>query len=375
MKLLLVNYEFPPLGAGAATATYHVGKELVLMGHDVVVLTSSHRTLPRFEDVEGMKVHRIPALRKITSQSNMVEMMSFVVSAFFMMPSILRSCRIEKTMVFFSFPCGPLGLWAKILSGVPYLVLLRGGDVPGTEPGLDKIHALLTPIRRLVYGQSRRVVANSPGLKALAEKADPVDVSMVPNGVDTDFYSPSEKNLSNKPFQFLFTGRFSEQKNLFFLFDALAKFKTQSKSDFLLHMAGDGPLKGKLMNHAMELGMNHGIVWHGWCGKTQLRELYRQSDCLINPSLYEGMPNVVLEAMACGLPVIASRVPGNDTLVKDGETGLLFELPDGDGLVRALGRVMGDDPGCRRMGKSARKFVVERHSWTRAARSFFDLFG
>lgn len=375
MKLLLVNYEFPPLGAGAATATYHVGKELVLMGHDVTVLTSSHRTLPRFEDVEGMKVHRIPGLRKKTSQSNMVEMLSFVVSALFRMPSILRSCRIEKVMVFFSFPCGPLGLWGKILSGVPYLVLLRGGDVPGTEPGLHKIHALLTPVRRLVYGQSRRVIANSPGLKALAEKADPVDVAMVPNGVDTDFYSPSEKTSLNKPFQFLFTGRFSEQKNLFFLLDALAKFKTRSKSDFLLHMAGDGPLKSKLVDYAVELGMNHGIVWHGWCGKNKLRDLYRQSDCLVNPSLYEGMPNVVLEAMACGLPVIASRVPGNDTLVKDGKTGFLFDLSDGEGLARALEQVLRDDRRCRSMGESARKSVLERHSWTRAARSFLDLFG
>ena len=373
MKLLLVNYEFPPLGAGAATATYHVGKELVSMGHDVTVLTSSHRTLPRFEDVQGMKVHRIPALRKKTSQSNMVEMLSFVVSAFFMMPSVLRSCKIEKAMVFFSFPCGPLGIWAKILTGVPYLVLLRGGDVPGTEPGLHKIHALLTPVRRLVYGQSRRVVANSPGLKVLAETADPVDVAMVPNGVDTDFYSPSEKKSVNKPFQFLFTGRFSEQKNLFFLLDSLATFKTRSESDFLLHMAGDGPLKEKLMGHAVELGINHGIVWHGWCGKNRLRDLYRQSDCLVNPSLYEGMPNVVLEAMACGLPVIASRVAGNDTLVKDGETGFLFDLSDGDGLGAILDRVIRDEQGCRSMGKLARNFVAEHHSWVRASQSLLGL--
>ena len=93
-----------------------------------------------------------------------------------------------------------------------------------------------------------------------------------------------------------------------------------------------------------KLGIEDCLVWHGWVEKGRLREIYRSADCLVNPSLYEGMPNVVLEAMACGLPVIASRVPGNDAVVRHGETGWLFDLDKPECLSGSAPLVI-EDPG------------------------------
>jgi glycosyltransferase involved in cell wall biosynthesis len=105
-----------------------------------------------------------------------------------------------------------------------------------------------------------------------------------------------------------------------------------------------------------------------------LREIYRSADCLVNPSLCEGMPNVVLEAMACGLPVIASRVPGNDAVVRHEETGWLFDLDRPDAFLTALRLVMEDPGKGRSMGKRGRAWVLNDFSWRSTARAYADLF-
>ena len=182
------------------------------------------------------------------------------------------------------------------------------------------------------------MVANSHGLKEMSERADPFPVRVIPNGVDTDFFCPGEnlEKAKHRPFVFLFVGRFQMQKNLFYLIDQVAFLRRSGVGPFVLHLVGDGPQREELQNHAKHLGIEECLVWHGWLEKGCLREIYRSSDCFVNPSLYEGMPNVVLEAVACGLPVIASRVAGNDAVVRDGETGRLFDLGDPEAFRSAL---------------------------------------
>jgi glycosyltransferase involved in cell wall biosynthesis len=116
------------------------------------------------------------------------------------------------------------------------------------------------------------------------------------------------------------------------------------------------------------------MVWHGWVDKDRLRKIYRSADCFVNPSLYEGMPNVVLEAMACGLPVIASRVHGNDAVVRHGETGWLFDLGEPDAFVRVLREMMADPEKARGMGEKGRSWVMKDFSWRRVAQAYADLF-
>ena len=192
MNILLINYEYPPIGGGAATATAAIAGHLTSMGHAVTVLTSRFRDL-KGEAREGdVRVVRCPAIRKKPDRSGILEMFSFLVSAGLMLFSVIRRHRIEASIVFFSFPCGPLGLWGLKRGNVPYVISLRGGDVPGNEAALDPLHRLLTPLRRLIFRRSVAVVANSPGLKEMSERADPCQVQVIPNGVDTDFFSPSD---------------------------------------------------------------------------------------------------------------------------------------------------------------------------------------
>jgi len=121
-------------------------------------------------------------------------------------------------------------------------------------------------------------------------------------------------------------------------------------------------------------GIEDDLVWHGWVSKDRLREIYRSADCLVNPSLYEGMPNVVLEAVSCGLPVIASRVAGNDTVVRDGETGRLFKLDDPEAFQAALREMIADPERAKKMGQKGLAWVREEFSWRRVAQAYADLF-
>lgn len=374
MNLLLINYEFPPLGAGASTATWHMGKELSSMGHNTVILTSAFKGEKGCSFEEGMTVFRCPAIRKKESESNILEMFSYVFSAFFFLPWIIFKHKIEGIIVFFSFPCGPLGLCANLLFNIPYVISLRGGDVPGTDRSLDRIHKILKPIRRLIYGKSLAIIANSNGLREFAKKADPFEVSTIFNGIDTEYFQPADHQFKKNLFSFIFVGRLSTQKNIHFLLEQIEKLRKKTEIPFNLKLVGDGPLKDELRSYAKTLGISDIIKWHGWLDKNNILKQLQNSDCLINPSFCEGMPNAVLEAMACGVPVIASNVAGNNSLVIDGKNGFLFDLNDKNELLSKLTEAVNEPDKQKQMGKNARRFVVSKYSWISTADNYSRLF-
>lgn len=372
MNILLINYEYPPIGAGAATATKAMAKEFALLNHKPVVVTSSYQNYKGFIEEEGIRVYRIPAGRKFKERSGIVQMFLYILSSLFYLPGIIKKEKIDRAIIYFSFPCGPLGLYLKLFFKIPYIVSLRGGDVPGTEKSLDLIHKILQPIRRTVFKKSIAVIANSNGLKELSEKADPFPVQVVPNGVDTDYYTP-KKNQHNKEFQFLFVGRFQPQKNLFYLLDTFYSLKQKSNIPFQVILIGDGFQRAELEEKVKSYNLESIISFKGWQDKEKLREFYRTSDCIINPSLYEGMPNVLLEAMACGLPVIASNVAGNDMLVEMGVNGFLFNLENPEKLIEHLLYFQENPKKAEEFGKISRKIAEEKFSWKSTVTSYLEI--
>src|SRR5437879_2000409 len=168
MRIVLVSNEYPPVGDGAATAGGAIAKALTQLGHRVVVLTGRFKGLPpRYED-QGIIIHRVPSLRSRMDRSHVLEMASFLAAGLTFVPTIVRSHRVEGAIVFFSMPCGPIGLLGRWICGVPYIVSLRGGDVPGAEPSLNFLHRLISPIRRAGLKSGIANVANSAGLRTMA---------------------------------------------------------------------------------------------------------------------------------------------------------------------------------------------------------------
>ena len=379
MNLLLINYEYPPVGGGAATATFHLARELRRLSHDVTVLTSRYSDAPGYElDGDGIHLHRVAALRQHRDRGGMLQMSAFTLAAAMRLPAVLRQHQVEGLIVYFSIPCGPLGLLARWWAGTPYVISLRGGDVPGLVPGgVEVLHRLLAPLRRLVLRGSVSNVANSPGLRTLSGRTDAAPVIVIPNGVDTEYFCPADHPPAGRRelFRVLFVGRLQEQKNLVYLLREFAAARKHggAASSLRLEIAGDGPQRAMLQAQAEELGVANAVGWHGWLGRASLRELLQGCDGFVNPSRFEGMPNAVLEAMACGLPVVASRVVGNDAVVRDGETGFLFELDEAGALSRLLRRIALDPTLARRLGAEGRAWTKRDFSWSQVASAYADL--
>jgi glycosyltransferase involved in cell wall biosynthesis len=375
MRLLLVNYEYPPVGGGAATATQAIAQKLVALGHQVTVFTGSFREVaPQYEEM-GVTVRRIPCFRRRADRCSIFEMFTFTLVSLFMVFS-LRRYSFDGVIAFFAMPSGAMAVGAHLLYDLPYVISLRGGDVPGLTPEVSWMHRFLTPLRRYILAHATAVVANSDGLRELSEAADSVATQVIPNGVDADFFRPTAADFAQDDktpvLRILFVGRFQKQKNLPYLFEQCAHLPLDR---FVLHLVGDGPLRAELHLLAEQRGIASAIVWHGWLPRPALRAIYQAADCLVNPSFYEGMPNVVLEAMACGLPVLASNIPGNDALVRPGETGYLFDPAQGNGLQHALEELLADRSLISRFGANGRARAVAQWSWERVARSYVSLFG
>ena len=367
MNLLLINYEYPPIGAGAANATYYMAKSFTELGHQVVVLTAGFKDKVGYELENGVHVYRVPSQRKKISSSSVTEMLSYVWHANKQLKAIIKKHEVQKAILFFSIPCGVLGPVLLKKYKIPYIISLRGGDVPGMEKGISNIHTLITPFRRRILQQAHAIIANSVGLAKASESADPFPVMVIPNGVDTNLFKPIERTANNI-FTFLFVGRFQTQKNLEVVLQTFAAaFKNKPVQ---LTLIGDGPLKEVLLKQAKTLGIERQLYWLPWQTKDNLKKCYQAADCLINFSLYEGMPNVVLEAMACGLPVIASNIMGHEELIEDGETGFLVDLNNKVAFEKALITLLSDEALRKKMGAKSKLNVEDNYSWHKVAESY-----
>ncbi|PGH59153.1 glycosyl transferase [Azospirillum palustre] len=380
-RLLLINYEFPPLGGGAANATDNTACELAALGEEVLVLTSAFGDLPRVERrADGVEIRRIPTLRRRRDRSSVVEMLAFLASSLVMAPWIAARWRADATVAYFGLPCGPAAWMVKALSGVPYVVSLRGGDVPGFQyDGISLYHRLAGPVIGWLWRRSSAVVANSDGLAGLARRFAPDQpIAIIPNGVDATRFSPADAGPADAGnagdrLSLLFVGRVVRQKGLDVLFEALASLPDGMRSRIGLTIVGDGPARPELEAQAARLALSERIVFRGWLGRDELPAAYRAADAFVFPSRDEGMPNVVLEAMAAGLPVVATRIAGNRDLVVEEETGLMLDADDTPALAAALARLAEDPALRRRLGEGGRRRVVEHFSWRAVAAAYRDL--
>jgi glycosyltransferase involved in cell wall biosynthesis len=124
---------------------------------------------------------------------------------------------------------------------------------------------------------------------------------------------------------------------------------------------------------ARELGIADRVTFLGWQEREELVKKYNHANLFLFPSRHEGMPNALLEAMASGLPAIASRIAGNEELVLDGQTGLLFPAEDVPALRDALRALLTDASRRKAMGAAARARVEKGFAWSQVAEKYLSL--
>jgi glycosyltransferase involved in cell wall biosynthesis len=139
-----------------------------------------------------------------------------------------------------------------------------------------------------------------------------------------------------------------------------------------LEIVGDGPERERLADQSAALGLADRVHFAGWVDRSALLDHYHRADVFVLPSRYEGMPNVILEAMACGLPILATRTAGNEELVEPGRNGRLFAIGDADGLAAALEEALDPNGPGTAWGRASRELALGR-SWEAVARQYLVL--
>ena len=373
VKILMVNYELPPLGGGAGKATLYLADHLARSGHEVVILTSHYRGLARREIRRGVRVLRVPVLRRHPDRCGPLELLSFVLVAAAAALWAGLAFRPDAVLAFFAFPSGPVARLMRLVFRTPYVVSLRGSDVPRTETSSGLSGVLLKIVMRHVCRHAADVTAVSEGLRQAALAAAPgLDVRVVPNGVDLDQFHPRPQPRTDACVNLLYVGRLRKFKGVGVLLSALAKAKAGSDVALSLSLVGDGPDRATLERQCRQLGLTDAVRFHGWVDYARVAEHYERADGLVLPSFVEGMPNVVLEAMACGLPVVGTDVAGTRELIRDGREGRLVPPRDAEALAAALLELAGDPARRLEMGRRGRERALE-FSWEQTALQYADL--
>lgn len=374
MTYLLINYEYPPLGGGAASATRNLGAALSRRGNRVVVLTSAYKHHRGASEEDGMTVVRVPAWRTSIHRSGIVQMTAYILSSSLDAPRVAKRYHVERVLAFFSIPGGVVARWLQCRRAIPYAVSLRGGDVPGTEPGLRIFYKVLTGLRRNIIRHARYITAPSVGLKNLSERADPFTVQAIPNGVDCKYFKPGPQT-QHLPLTLLSVGRLHRQKNVQRMLEVLLAIRDQSGLPATARVIGDGPERQNLETFARQHHLVGAVSFEGWLPRSDVAAAYRSATVLVQLSSYEGMSNTMLEALASGLPVVASRIPENMELIEPDTNGLLFGPgEEASQIAQAILRLH-ERPDLRtRMSLQARQRVIEKYTWDRVAEMYENSF-
>jgi glycosyltransferase involved in cell wall biosynthesis len=331
-RILVLCYEYPPIGGGGGRVAAHVAADLVERGHQVRVVTAGMPHLPVHSRVDGIDVLRVPARRRREDTCTVLEMLLWVMAA---SPVALWQAwrwRPEIMHAHFAVPTGAVAWLVHQLTRIPYVLTAHLGDVPGgvpeqTEHLFKKIKWLTIPI----WKRAAEVTAVSSFVAELIRKAYGIEAKVILNGVRLPKLQPKKEHQIPS---LLFIGRLSVQKNPLLAIQALALLR---ELPWTLKIIGDGPLAAAAHEEVKRLHLQNRISFLGWLSAEEVKWNMEQADLLLMPSLAEGLPMVAVEGLGYGLVIVGSRIGGLQDVLLENKNGIFFELKAGaPGMAKAL---------------------------------------
>ena len=355
LRILVLNYEYPPLGGGGGRFTADLCRQLAQMGHDIRVQTGYGRGLPRVETEDGVTIYRNSLPRRARHTCSVREMGLFLLGA--LVPA-LRQARVWRPQVLhvhFAVPTGVLGFLIHFITGIPYVLSAQLGDIPGGIPiQTDQLFKCLKPFTVPIWRAAAWVTVPSSQMRALAQQSYPgLPMEVVYNGVNLAG-QPLSPAAPHKPVRLIFAGRFSPQKNLPGLIQGLKQVKDLA---WRLEMLGDGPLMSAVKKEVEVSALKPRVNFHGWVSPEQVAATMSQGDILLLPSLAEGMPLVGVQALAAGLAIVGTDIGGIAEVVRPGINGFTFPPHDTRGLAQALRTLLTTDGLLARMKAESRRLA------------------
>jgi glycosyltransferase involved in cell wall biosynthesis len=367
----MVTREFPPASGGIGYYVYNLSRNLIQRGHEVTVITRGKAGKTINRSVDGINLFEASFFP--------VYPIHLEIHGFFVSAIVKEIDKLKKiSLIHLHSPVVP-----AIRTKLPILSTIHTAmKVDSTYHEVIDPYSLVekaqsrffTPLAELqTLRDSNRVTAVSPSiakeLQNYRVKTGHVDV--VWNGVDENKFCPGKTEGSSE--YVLYTGVLRARKGLFDLLKS-AEIVNSKFPDTKFVICGAGPLLQKLQDQVKGMGLSAQVIFTGRVSREKLIEMYKKATIQVVPSIYEGLPTVVLEAMACGLPVIATNIGGSKDLISSGRNGLLVPVHSPELIAEKIMTLLCDKPNRLRLGRNARNTILENFTWDKITDNFIGLY-
>ncbi len=371
MRILILNYEYPPLGGGAGNAVFYLLQEFSQIPDlRVDLVTSSADKKYHLEKIgENIRIHKLPIEKNISKMHFQTsrDLLVYSWKAYWFSRKLIREEKFDSALAFFGIPCGYI---AKKL-GLPYIVSLRGSDVPFYNERFNFLDKLF--FRRMskrIWEGAEKVVALSNDLSNLAKKtSSDQEIIIIRNGINTQEFCPNEETLKKEEtFNILFVGRLIERKGAIY---ALSAFRDLSKKypNARLLIVGEGPMKDEYEKFVRKNNLSEKVVFLGIVNHCEIAKIYQKSHVFILPSLSEALGNVTQEALASGLPIITTDTGASELM---SENGFIIRKKNSQDIYDSLEKIISDENLRQEMSGKSRK-LAEEMSWSENAKKYFEI--
>lgn len=357
MKIAIIINLFPPKWlAGTEIATYSLAENLAKHGHEVHVITSLDEGLPKYCFEKGFHTHR---LKKFNVR--------FVGILVFWAHVLMTQQKINPDIIHVQSISNALpAVIAKILFKKPFVVWGRGTDVYLAD-WFTKL------ISKIIIKNADSVIALTNDMKQKIQAVYSRDIFVIPNGIDLEKYSRIPKNSKKvNGITILFVGRLHPVKGVQYLIEAMAIIH-QEMPGVKLIIVGEGIEREKLEGLTKQLDLKGCIQFVGRVPQEKIPLFMQQADIFVLPSLAEGFPNVLLEAMACGLPIVATRVGGIPEIIEDGRNGFLVNPKKPDEIADKLLFISRNKSITWKISKN-NKEKVKKYNWNNIVSNLEEIY-
>jgi len=327
MKILMLNYEFPPLGGGGGVASYKLAKGFIKLGYGVDVITTWFDGLKESESKDGINIYRVkvPSRNKIQTAS-LISMLMFPSRAYRLAKKLMENNKYNLINTHFAIPTGPLGVNLSKEFKIPNILSIHGGDIydPTKKLSPHRNFVLRRKVKKIL-DNSDIVVAQSSNTKnnAISYYSPNKDIKIIPLAYESlSFKKASRKNLNlqNNKKYIIGVGRLVKRKGFDFAINTLSKLP----KEFELLIVGDGPEKDNLLSLAKNLGIMNRVHLLGQLNEEKKFQYLSNSDLFFLSSIHEGFGIVLQEAMQVGIPIVSTNNGGQKDLLNNGENGYLI---------------------------------------------------
>ncbi len=378
MNILVINYEYPPIGGGGGVICKDISEEIASIGHPVTVVTSHYASLPEQEILNGVTIIRVPVvMRGKKDVASFLSMISYVPLCIRKTASLLRRERYDVINTHFAIPSGPAGQYISDKYRIPNVLSIHGGDIFDPSKSLSPHDTIgLKQTVRKMLKKADRVVAQSSDTKSNAEKYYGIDrkIDIVPLGIRPNtHFTKSRQDLGLPADKYVFStiGRLVKRKNIEDLLHIVKQIQISAPSVLLI--MGDGPEKDFIETRIRELKLEGAVRLLGRVSDEQKYEYLNASDGYLSTAIHEGFGIVFLEAMECGLPVICYDRGGQRDFLKNGRTGYLVELGNKTEFASRLKELL-KSPSLRAEIRSHNKEYVKEFYIGSVAQRYLSIF-